>query len=170
MIYIYIRMSVSQETQSQNEQHLLILITIMDSLEECLSLIPEKNYKTIMDNLGLLHENHNATFNEIRDFIFENDPITIQVARRATAPILNPLQKLTSDDEKLKAGYLRCIKCNCVVKDLRAHQERVICDSIRTIKRITLTTNTTENADFHTNLNRLKRAIRNRGYEKHFFM
>ena len=170
MIYIYIRMSVSEQTQQQNEQHLVILITIMDSLEECLSLIPDKNYKVIMENLGLLHEKHRPTFHEIRDYIFENDPITIQVARRATATILNPLQKLLSDDEKLKNGYVRCIKCNCVVKDLATHQRRVICDSIKTIKKITLTTSTTENADFHTNLNRLKRAIKSRGYEKKFFM
>ena len=47
---------VSEKTQQASANHLHILMTIMDSLEECLSLIPSKNYKVIMENLAVLHK------------------------------------------------------------------------------------------------------------------
>lgn len=155
---------VSQEVQEDSERHLFILMTIMDSLEECLSVIPNKNYKVIMENLGVLHSNFSPlrqtpTFQQIRDDIFENDPITIQVARRATLPVMTPNEKLISDDEKIKMGYVRCIRCDSVVKHLRAHQDRLICNTIRKTKRLTYTTNQVNTADQQTLINKLKREL-----------
>ena len=57
-------------------------------------------------------------------------------------------RQILTDADKLKAGFVICNKCDRIVLNLKAHQDRSICYNINKTKKLSATTGTEETDNY----------------------
>ena len=123
-------------------------VTFAGALNALLEIIEEVDlndgqYLTACNALKFLHDNKTTLVNNIIQ-----NPVVIEHFTRARRPQRRS-EAIMTDDEKLRSGhYCRCRKCDRIIQTgdykMRVHQERMVCRTIYSSKRMSVNFNSTD--------------------------
>jgi len=138
-------MSISQEEKQKSIKFIEALDNIIGVLDELKEHIPDGAYLTICNNLKIHYD--------LKEYIADvlttiaKDKVVKEHMARSTRKVRDNRQ--LTDAEKLQKGWVICNKCDRLVLDLTGHQERDICNKIKTTKRLSATTGKEETSEYH---------------------
>jgi hypothetical protein len=146
--------TANERTIYEAQTFINIISEIQNLVFEICENLPDGSFKNIMDNLGVAYklarildpalpvarppsfQPTNIQPRRVAEILFDrlmNDRIYALMEARSR---MNPVEKRNlTDAEKLALGYKCCNKCDRVVNDLEAHQERGICNQILLSKK-----------------------------------
>jgi hypothetical protein len=138
-------MSVSLEEKQKSIKFIEALENIMGVLDELKEHIPEGAYLTICNNLKIQYD-LKEYITDVLTTMAKDKVVKEHIARSKRKERQKPV---LTDAEKLQKGWVICNRCDRLVLDLTGHQERDICNKIKTTKRLSATTGKEETSEYH---------------------